>query len=601
MKNKLLAFAFCVISVFAEAQSDVINTKHNLSVSGPGEIKALTENRICIFCHTPHNATPQSPLWNKELRPQVYDVYTSSTLKAQPLPQPTGPTKLCLSCHDGTIALGAVVNPAGGITMAGGNTFPAGSLSNFGLNLSSHHPVSFPYSSSLPNAELVPSPPANLVLGGDGEVHCTTCHDPHNDTYGKFLLMDNRFSALCTSCHQMNGWVGSAHATSTASVVGVLPIYPKTWPTWTQLNEWGCETCHTPHFAATAEGLLNFTDAPPTPFACTSAGCHSSEPGPIHTQSVPQPAIGRTLSPSGVMADIAGQLRKTSGHHEPPNFDPSARSSLTRAQRASIRAVSCADCHNPHVMNRREATAPDVPGLLQGVSGVDRNGTEVPSAKYEYEVCFKCHSDYTPDLNYVPRIISTTNTRLAFDPSNASYHPVVSVGKNLNSPSIPSTFKPTLNASNMIYCTDCHSDDAGGSKGPHGSSFPPILKARYETADNTPESNENYALCYQCHNRDSILSDVSFRKKALPITGTGGGHSGHLRAGIPCSACHDPHGVKDQDAGLSGSHTNLINFDTRIVQPKPGMQFPIFKDTGNFSGSCTLECHGVIHDNFSYP
>src|SRR6185503_4165742 len=117
--------------------------------------------------------------------------------------------------------------------------------------------------------------------------------------------------------------------------------------------------------------------------------------------------------------------------------------------------------------------------------------------------------------------------------------------------SIPSTLKPTLNASNMIYCMDCHSDDSNGSRGPHGSSFPPILKLRYETADNTPESYENYALCYQCHNRDSILSDVSFRKKAIPSTATGGGHSGHLRAGIPCSVCHDPHGVKDQTAGLS--------------------------------------------------
>ena len=40
----------------------------------------------------------------------------------------------------------------------------------------------------------------------------------------------------------------------------------------------------------------------------------------------------------------------------------------------------------------------------------------------------------------------------------------------------------------VIYCTTCHADDEGGSRGPHGSSFPPILRERYETADNTPES-----------------------------------------------------------------------------------------------------------------
>ena len=303
----------------AQTASDMVNTKHNLSVSGPGPIRALTETRICIFCHTPHNATPLSPLWNKELEPQNYQVYTSLTLKAGPLPQPSGPTKLCLSCHDGTIAMGAVVNPAGGISMASGDMLPPGSLANFGLDLSGHHPVSFPYHAALPNVELAAAPPPDLVFGGTDEVHCITCHDPHRDTYGRFLLKDNRYSALCVTCHQMTGWSTSAHATSTASVVGILPRPPKTWPTYTQLNEWGCEACHTPHFAPTAEELLNFTAAPPAPFSCTSAGCHSSEPPPIHGAS----ALGcygvrrddRAASPPERWT-LPGRYKRPSAHHE---------------------------------------------------------------------------------------------------------------------------------------------------------------------------------------------------------------------------------------------------------------------------------------------
>ncbi|HSP06960.1 MAG TPA: cytochrome c3 family protein, partial [Acidobacteriota bacterium] len=251
----------------------MVNTKHNLSVTGPGPVKASSETRICIFCHTPHNSTPQSPLWNKELEPRNYTVYTSPTLKAAPVPQPFGPTKLCLSCHDGTIAMGAVVNPTGGIGMTVGN-LPPGSLSDFGLDLSSHHPVSFSYYDALPNPELVPTPPSDLDFGSDDQLHCNTCHDPHNDSFGRFLAKDNRQSALCVTCHQITGWEASLHATSTASVVGILPRPPKTWPTYTQLGEWACETCHTPHFASTPEQLLNFTDALPDPFSCTSAGCH---------------------------------------------------------------------------------------------------------------------------------------------------------------------------------------------------------------------------------------------------------------------------------------------------------------------------------------
>jgi hypothetical protein len=210
-----------------------------------------------------------------------------------------------------------------------------------------------------------------------------------------------------------------------------------------------------------------------------------------------------------------------------------------------VRHVTCVDCHNPHFANRQKASAPNASGAVRGVRGVDQNGVEKPFVAYEYEVCFRCHSDYNPGGPYVLRVVNTTNARLAFDSSNPSYHPVVSIGKNLHIPSIPSSYEPSLNASNMIYCTDCHRDDSGGSKGPHGSSFAPILRERYEMVDGTPERYESYALCYRCHERRSILSDVSFRKKTAKTTGTGGGHSGHLAKGAPCSACHDPHGVPD--------------------------------------------------------
>jgi predicted CXXCH cytochrome family protein len=587
--------------------ADIATTKHNLSSSGPGSIRALTETRICVFCHTPHNAAPLSPLWNKELEPQAYTVYASPSLRAGPLPPPSGPTKLCLSCHDGTIAMGAVLNPAGGIATAGAGALPPGSLADFGLDLSGHHPVSFPYHTALPNAELAPSPPPDLVFGGADEVHCSTCHDPHNDTNGKFLTKDNRYSGLCVTCHQMTGWAGSAHATSTASVVNILPRPPKTWPTWTRLNDWGCEVCHTPHFAPTAEQLLNFTGAPPSPFSCTTTGCHSSQPGQPHPLTGAG-GVGRAtpgaLSSSG-RADVGTQVRKVSAHHEEPDMIPTAKRVAGGAARSGVRGVGCADCHNPHLVNGSRAEAPYVSGMLQGVSGVDRRGAEVRPVTYEYEVCFKCHSDNTPDIDYVPRVLSVTNTRLAFDPTNPSYHPVVDIGKELNVPSIPSSYQPSMSPSASIYCTSCHADDEGGSRGPHGSSFAPILKERYETTDNTPETYDNYALCYRCHDRSSILRDDSFRKKTVGAKGSGGGHSGHLAAGAPCSACHDPHGVYDSGATATGSHTHLINFDTRFVrgQTGPGQAVPTFNDSGVFSGSCTLVCHGVPHDalSSSYP
>jgi predicted CXXCH cytochrome family protein len=614
----LCVFFFVLPALFvssASAFSNINNTKHNLSVSGPGPYKAITETRICVFCHTPHNATPATPLWNHQEESQNYVVYTGDAGSPPPVypDQPFGYTKLCLSCHDGTVALGAVVSPSATIATTAGGPLPSSSLANFGTNLSSHHPVSFSYSQAqkadttgqLEDPALLPP---SLELGGSGIVQCTTCHDAHDDTYGNFLVMDNRYSAMCTSCHKMTGWNGSGHATNPFLVSGILPRLPKTSPSWTRMNEWGCEVCHTPHLAATPAKLLNFcSDPPPAPyiasFSCTTGGCHASASPPYHdaSLSVSSASSARYSSGTAGMADIGGQIKKKSGHREQPGAGVLVLHNGQKGSFSSLGGVSCVDCHNPHAANREKASAPpDASGMLRGVAGVDSDGMAISSVRYEYEICFKCHGDYTSDFPTVPRVVNTVNKREAFARTNQSYHPVVEMGTNHNVPSIPSSAEPGLLASSMIYCTDCHRDDAGSSKGPHGSAFAPILRERYETADNTPESYENYSLCYRCHSRESILSDRSFQRKIAGTTPLGGAHSGHLANRAPCSACHDAHGVPD-DNGTTGDHTHLINFDTRIVSPAPGYTFPIFKDLGTFSGSCTLICHGRVHLDETYP
>ena len=163
--------------------------------------------------------------------------------------------------------------------------------------------------------------------------------------------------------------------------------------------------------------------------------------------------------------------------------------------------------------------------------------------------------------------------------SGPSYHPVVGAGKNANSPSLISPYT----ISSVIYCTDCHaSNGAGSPAGPHGSIYPAILKYRYEKADNTSESATNYELCYKCHNRISILGDITFKEHSKHITGER----------TPCNACHDPHGISASQ-GNSTNNSNLINFDRAIVLPN-GVIGPDFIDTGLNHGYCNLRCHVTI-------
>jgi cytochrome c553 len=223
---------------------------------------------------------------------------------------------------------------------------------------------------------------------------------------------------------------------------------------------------------------------------------------------------------------------------------------------------------------------------MRGASGVTISGSPTRQVQYEYEVCFKCHGDNPNRVqSAITRKITQTNTRLEFDQSGPSFHPVASPGVNRNVPSL----KSPMTVATMIYCSDCHgSDSASGTKGPHGSNYPNLLAGRYETSDFTQESSYSYELCYECHSRNSILNDESFPK-----------HKDHLEQEVPCSACHDAHGISAAQ-GTATNNSHLMNFDMTIIRSDPVTGRLEFEDTGVFHGRCYLECHNVRHSPKEY-
>lgn len=127
---------------------------------------------------------------------ESYTIYTSRSLDAEP-GQPTGSSKLCLSCHDGTMALGSVFSRNTPILMAGGvSTMPVGP-GHIGTDLADDHPISFRFDTSLATRDRkLRSPgglPHEIKLDRNQELQCTTCHDVHNNAFGKFLVMRNTF------------------------------------------------------------------------------------------------------------------------------------------------------------------------------------------------------------------------------------------------------------------------------------------------------------------------------------------------------------------------------------------------------------------------
>jgi len=227
----------------------VTETKHNLSSSGPGPVKVAGEGGVCKFCHTPHASNPIAPLWNREDAGTYYQTYESST-RVSGTGQPTGSSRLCLSCHDGTIALQQTYNPRNAI--AGTLHISPQDAGYIGTDLSDDHPISFEYNSSLAveqgNLHDPLSLPPAIPLDENGEVQCTTCHNPHDNTFGDFLRIANVESALCVACHNVAGWSLSSHANATASLGGASR---DNWDNLqaTTVRESGCESCHRPHSA----------------------------------------------------------------------------------------------------------------------------------------------------------------------------------------------------------------------------------------------------------------------------------------------------------------------------------------------------------------
>jgi predicted CXXCH cytochrome family protein len=635
-------------------QAGVSNTKHNLSASGPGTVRAPVggEPEVCVFCHTPHGASAlmPGPLWNRNMSQQSYTPYDSPSLQAG-VGQPTGPSKLCLSCHDGSIALGSVLNSGSANPIDVQNTGPGGVMptgsTHLGTSLLNDHPVSFSFDAALASddAELA-TPSGGFVggllplfpRGGGTEVECTTCHDPHLEDPAMFLRVEPRDpnSGLCMVCHTKTGWAGSSHEAAT-----------EFWPSGqssTTVRDHSCLSCHAPHTEDGAERLLrDGASGGASAIERTCFNCHTtSASGGIapdletefsklnrHPVTL-NPGVHRPVFISRPAAGLPENVELTpNGTAEDPRFTDDVH-------------VECVDCHNPHRVTSTNRT--------EGMRGIGLDGNEISNVmtgiappadgvenEQMYPVCLRCHGDTYDLVLGTGTLLSGAqpgNKRLQLQTTNSSYHPVAGPGRNRSTNLNAQLTGAGLSIDAVIECTDCHNSDSyentsgrvpatgagpDSPAGPHGSSYGSILRAPYWNTIPGPSNwNENnFKLCFQCHDVDRLVNndrqDRGSRTNFYDdIDGRDNLHLVHLddrsdEARAACKSCHyNIHSNEDAPNtiyivdGVQYDGSPPTDFPTRLVSFHPsiagtgGFAKPRWSyNTGNRNRTCDLRCHGT--------
>jgi hypothetical protein len=238
----LAALALAPAIAWAGPGDGLAGTHHDFSGKPATTDGETFTTGLCTFCHTPHKALSTLLLWNHTLSTNTFSWDAPTTTAGTIFPTfkgdtYLGPTAKCLSCHDGSVAIGDVawfgegkpdvIDPT---KHGAGDKFNVG----FGGNMAGNHPVAMPYpygnakntyngvttGDQATLSEWQATPLANIrMFNDDGSgnisagvvaaktgIECSSCHDPHNkaavdDLFLRGTLGGNTTAYICLKCH----------------------------------------------------------------------------------------------------------------------------------------------------------------------------------------------------------------------------------------------------------------------------------------------------------------------------------------------------------------------------------------------------------------
>jgi predicted CXXCH cytochrome family protein len=371
------------------------------------------------------------------------------------------------------------------------------------------------------------------VHGPVGAGICNICHTLVNEKDHKFMLTSDK-EELCFGCHEAKRDMMLEDHLHTPVANG------------------NCVGCHDPHqsdFQYTLKG--NAADL------CFN--CHKKE------------AFAREFvhGPVGV-----GDCNVCHNPHASPNekqlIAPAAevcyvchkeKTGITEKRHVHEPVgEKCVSCHDPH-SNNAKFMLPENPPVLcfgchQGIeTAMNSSFGHEPVANGK---CGECHNSHASDN---PRLFPLPQADLCF-----SCHLELSTYVSVQ------TYKhgPVRQGD----CNACHD--------PHGSENFRILKKYFPEEFYKPYSDENYAICFECHNRQiahdaetKTLTDFRDNERNLHYL-----HVNKDVKGRSCKACHEAHASNQQK-----------HIRKSVPFGKVSWELPVTYTKTENGGSCVVGCH----------
>jgi hypothetical protein len=436
---------------------------------------ATDANRRCLMCHADHNVfrpdlNAASGGRGKNLRSAItaaptngapYSNFTNTDF------DPVAGSGICTSCHQSRLT--KAYSDGAGFTGAPPATTATAVVDPAQFKASAHN-----YPALTPTAGTNPLSTFAGTLTNTFSANCSKCH---SDTLLKSYQGGN--------VYPLKFGLHDSTLTSMTDPFSVWSSYPNPPAPSGALDERFCYQCH----------------AKPADFAGGKSTLGKDTYGTASMDAASEAIYG--LMQKALGTGSGHKVSAYSGLHKPSPADE------TLSYLAANKHVACNDCHDPHMAGQTAHTLGTntvVPasgqGPLEGVSGADpiNNTTSWSTprgyafldcgwtspvsscARFEYQICFKCHSGANASLTAWNA--GWSDVGKDFNPANRSFHPVEAALNATGSGSSlldPAQLYAGWTPGKLMMCSDCHGDDAKtpAAQGPHGSAVKWILKGPY--------------------------------------------------------------------------------------------------------------------------